>query len=235
MSTGVDANISSFQNGAGAMCLRLKSANEAWFYIDRIAGGDRNHCDSRFVAAACPGQGQTAGHRHEMREQPQASRDRQCYVHGRPRGSLPLSSHEGASWVDTLQPYLSGTNLHRCPTDRNTMRLYSYAINDFLLPPDPPAGRDYSKFTAVPSPSDTLFLAECSDSNSGSDHLHLQPEIGDPPLNANTFAGEVAVKRHLEGATYLFVDSHAERLLWSVTKREVARTGSRFVYPAGAP
>jgi prepilin-type N-terminal cleavage/methylation domain-containing protein/prepilin-type processing-associated H-X9-DG protein len=149
--------------------------------------------------------------------------------------SLPLSSHEGLSWVDTLQPYLSGTNLHRCPTDKNTTRIYSYAINDFLLPPDPPPGADYSKFTAVPSPSDTLFLAECSDSNNGSDHLHLKPEIGDPPLNANTFAGEVAVKRHLDGAVYLFVDGHAERLLWSVIKKEVARTGSRFVYPAGAP
>jgi prepilin-type N-terminal cleavage/methylation domain-containing protein/prepilin-type processing-associated H-X9-DG protein len=148
--------------------------------------------------------------------------------------SLPLSSHDGQSWVDTLQPYLSGTNLHRCPIDRNMTRIYSYAINDFLLPVAPP-DVDYSKFTAVPSPSDTLILAECSDANNGSDHLHLKPEIGDPPLNANTFAGEVAVKRHLDGATYLFVDAHAERLLWSVIKNEVARTGSRFVYPAGAP
>ena len=46
--------------------------------------------------------------------------------------SLPRSSHQGQSWVGTLQPYCSGTNLWRCPRDPNKIRLYSYAINDFL-------------------------------------------------------------------------------------------------------
>src|SRR3954464_309676 len=49
--------------------------------------------------------------------------------------SLPLSSHEGASWVGSLQVYLSGTNLWRCPRDQNKTRNYSSALNDFLLPP----------------------------------------------------------------------------------------------------
>ncbi|HMJ88689.1 MAG TPA: type II secretion system protein [Candidatus Acidoferrum sp.] len=150
--------------------------------------------------------------------------------------SLPLTAHQGNSWVSAVQTYLAGTNLHRCPSDQNTNRIYSYALNDFLLPPDPlVGGTDYSKLTAVPSPSDTLFMAECADANNGSDHLHLKPEEGDPPLNASTFAGEVAVKRHFSGATYLFVDGHAERHLWNRIKPEVSRTGSRFVYPVGAP
>lgn len=150
--------------------------------------------------------------------------------------SLPLSAHQGNSWVTAVQTYLAGTNLHRCPTDPNTNRIYSYALNDFVLPPDSPGtGTDFSKLTTVPAPSDTLYLGECADSNNGSDHLHLKPEEGDPPLNANTFAGEVAVKRHLDGATYLFVDGHAERQLWNKVRPEITRTGSRFVYPAGAP
>src|SRR2546423_15122085 len=49
--------------------------------------------------------------------------------------SLPLSSHEGASWVGSLQLYLSGTNLWRCPRDLSKTRTYSSALNDFMLPP----------------------------------------------------------------------------------------------------
>src|SRR6476620_8891076 len=49
--------------------------------------------------------------------------------------ALPRSAHQGQSWVGTLQPYLSGTNLWRCPRDPNKVRTYSYAVNDFLLPP----------------------------------------------------------------------------------------------------
>ena len=44
---------------------------------------------------------------------------------------LPRSSHQGESWVGTLQPYCGGTNLWRCPRDPNKSRLYSYALNDF--------------------------------------------------------------------------------------------------------
>lgn len=45
--------------------------------------------------------------------------------------SLPQSQHTRRSWVGTLQPYLSGTNLHRCPVDREP-RNFSYGLNDFL-------------------------------------------------------------------------------------------------------
>src|SRR5690242_18308538 len=51
--------------------------------------------------------------------------------------SLPMSAHQGASFIGVLRPYLSGTNMWRCPRDLNKTRNYSLAINDFLLPPDP--------------------------------------------------------------------------------------------------
>ena len=47
---------------------------------------------------------------------------------------LPQSQHTRLSWVGTLEPYLAGTNLHRCPVDPNRMRLASFALNDFLTP-----------------------------------------------------------------------------------------------------
>ena len=50
---------------------------------------------------------------------------------------LPRTSHQGQSWVSTLQPYCAGTNLWRCQRDPNRTRHYSYALNDFLLPTYP--------------------------------------------------------------------------------------------------
>jgi prepilin-type N-terminal cleavage/methylation domain-containing protein/prepilin-type processing-associated H-X9-DG protein len=148
--------------------------------------------------------------------------------------SLPLSSHQGNSWVGALQESLSGTNLHRCPIDKNMTRIYSYAINDFLLPPAPgDSAPNYSRITAVPAPSDTLFMAECADGNTSSDHLHFAG--ADDDYSAFGFFSEVAVKRHLEGAIYLFVDGHAERISWVQAKAFLNLPKSRFVNPAGKP
>ena len=151
--------------------------------------------------------------------------------------SLPRSSHTGQSWVGALQPYCSGTNLWRCPRDPHQTRLYSYALNDFLLPPDAgnPSARDFSRLTAVPIPSDTFFMAECADGYANSDHFHFAPDDGD--YSPNSFGGpttgQVAVKRHQNTANYLFVDGHVERLNWSAVKLNLTQAGSRFVNPVG--
>jgi prepilin-type N-terminal cleavage/methylation domain-containing protein/prepilin-type processing-associated H-X9-DG protein len=147
--------------------------------------------------------------------------------------SLPLSSHEGFSWVATLQPDLAGTNLHHCPSDTNLARASSYAVNDFLLPPDPASSRaEFSKYTSVPSPSDTMMMGEMIE-GSTTDHFHFTEEDAD--YTSTGFFSAVAAKRHLNGATYLFVDGHAERLLWPATKTLVNLPQSRFVNPAGRP
>jgi prepilin-type processing-associated H-X9-DG protein/prepilin-type N-terminal cleavage/methylation domain-containing protein len=149
--------------------------------------------------------------------------------------SLPRSQHTGQSWVGTLQPYCSGTNLWRCQRDPNKTRLYSYALNDFLLPPPVGAGRiDYSRTTAVPSPAVTFFMSECADRAVGGDHFHFAaPDDGDyTPVG---FIGQVSVQRHQNTANYLFVDGHAERLNWSVVKQQLNSSGSRFVNPDGKP
>jgi prepilin-type N-terminal cleavage/methylation domain-containing protein/prepilin-type processing-associated H-X9-DG protein len=148
--------------------------------------------------------------------------------------SLPRSSHTGLSWVGTLQPYCSGTSLWRCPRDPHQTRLYSYALNDFLLPPNPESivSNDCSRITSVPHPSDTFLMAECADGYANSDHFHFaDPDDGD--YSPTGFAAEIAVKRHQNTANYLFVDGHVERRNWNAVKPILTQTGSRFVNPAG--
>lgn len=150
--------------------------------------------------------------------------------------ALPRSQHSGESWVGSLQPYAGGTNLWRCPRDPHRTRRYSYAINDYLLPvaPDLSPRPDFSRRTAVPAPSDTLFMTEGADGFASSDHFHFDsatdPDAGYAPLQ---FASQVAIERHQQSANYLFVDSHVERRRWSAVKPTLARVGSRFVNPIG--
>jgi prepilin-type N-terminal cleavage/methylation domain-containing protein/prepilin-type processing-associated H-X9-DG protein len=149
--------------------------------------------------------------------------------------ALPRSAHQGQSWVGTLQPYLSGTNLWRCPKDPNKVRTYSYAVNDFLLPPGAGESRpDYAQVHKLPSPAATFFLTECAATYANNDHFHFaDPEDGD--YSPAGFASEVAVLQHLTGANYLFVDGHAQFLKWNLLQNELKQTGSRFVNPQGKP
>jgi prepilin-type N-terminal cleavage/methylation domain-containing protein/prepilin-type processing-associated H-X9-DG protein len=149
--------------------------------------------------------------------------------------ALPRSAHTGQSWVGTLQPYTDGTNLWRCPKDANKTRPYSYAINDFLLPPDPGStATNYSRVSAVPDPTETFFMAECADGYVGSDHFHFaDPDDGD--YSPYGFKAEVSVLRHLSAANYLFVDGHVDRGSWISLQPKLTRRGSVFVNPAGKP
>lgn len=147
--------------------------------------------------------------------------------------ALPRSSHEGASWVATLQPFVGGTNLWRCPADPSKVRTYSFALNDFLLPQGGSAS-DHAKLTSVPSPSDTFFLAECADRYDFIDHFHFSP-LNDGDYAPATFSSEVAVRRHQNGANYLFVDGHVQFFLWTAVQPKLTASGSRFVEPPGKP
>jgi prepilin-type N-terminal cleavage/methylation domain-containing protein/prepilin-type processing-associated H-X9-DG protein len=149
--------------------------------------------------------------------------------------ALPRSAHHGASWVATLQPYCAGTNLWRCPRDPHPTRRYSFALNDYLLPPTAGASEpDFSKTTQVPTPTDTIWLGECHDKYVNNDHFHFSP-ANDGDYAPTPFAAQIATTRHLGGANYLFVDGHAQLLKWSLVQTELTRTGSRFVNPAGHP
>ncbi len=151
--------------------------------------------------------------------------------------ALLRSQHNGASWLGMLRP-LVGTNLYRCPSDPNTKRLFSYAINDFLLPPEPGSAMpDYSKMSALRSPSETLYLAETHQNYDHDDHFHFADsnESGEGDYSSLGFPAVVSVSRHNASANYLFVDSHVERRGWNQIKPKLELAGSRFVNPAGKP
>jgi prepilin-type N-terminal cleavage/methylation domain-containing protein/prepilin-type processing-associated H-X9-DG protein len=148
--------------------------------------------------------------------------------------ALPMSAHQGASWVGSLQPYLSGTNLWRCPRDSHKTRPYSSALNDFLLPPELPGQKDYTKVSLVPVASETFSMAECRTNYLASDHFHFT-DPWDGGYTPDIFRAQVEVERHRISANYLFVDGHVDRLRWGNVKGKLNQPSSRFVNPAGQP
>jgi prepilin-type N-terminal cleavage/methylation domain-containing protein/prepilin-type processing-associated H-X9-DG protein len=153
---------------------------------------------------------------------------------GENNDTLPQSSHEHASWVGTLQHY-TGTNIYRCPDDKNRQRLYSYAENDFLT--EHPFGAEtlnYSRLTSLPSPSTTLYLAECDDQYDGADHFHFA-DASAGGYSPAVFPQQVAVKRHQAGANYLFADGHVVKLAWPRVLQQIQSVGDCLVRPDGNP
>ncbi len=150
-------------------------------------------------------------------------------------GQFPMSAHQRASWVGKLKLYAGGTNLYRCPDDDHETRNYSYAINDFLTPQ--PYGAEhlnFSKLTSIPSPSDTIFMAEIHKEFEGSDHFHFADASGGG-YTPTSFSGQVAVKRHRNSANYLFAEGHVELLSWPHIEGQLQESGGRFVHPLGNP
>ncbi len=148
--------------------------------------------------------------------------------------ALPQTSHQGASWIGKLAVY-GITNVYRCPVDTNRIRFTSYGINDYLTPdPFGADGSSYSRYTAIPSPSETLHLAEAREDFEGSDHFHFA-DASEGGYSTNAFAAQVAVEHHRVSANYLFADTHAEGLSWKAVRPRLGRPGSRFVRPDGHP
>jgi len=145
-------------------------------------------------------------------------------------GQLPRSLHSAGgagvdSWTYAVAPYL-GLALpmsaadwevaferhYRCPSDPNrSVARWSYGLNvHFELTPD---GDDYegspatwSRLSTVPRPGRTILMAEPR-SVDYADHVmaHLW---GSDAAARNA----LDYRRHTPGATYLFVDGHAEML-----------------------
>ena len=153
---------------------------------------------------------------------------------GENNDTLPQTSHEHASWVGRLQPF-TGTNVYRCPDDKNQQRLYSYAVNDFLtVHPFGAETLDFSKLTSLPSPSATFYLAECDDKYDGADHFHFA-DASSGGYSPAVFPLQVAVQRHQSSANYLFADGHIEKLAWPKVLQQIQASGNRLVRPDGNP
>lgn len=150
-------------------------------------------------------------------------------------GDLPRTQHQHESWVGRIQPYAGGTVLYRCPDDPEKLRTYSYAVNDFLTPnPYGASNLNYSRRSNIPTPSASIYMAECHAEFTGSDHFHFAA-AEDGGYTPASFAQQVAVDRHGKGANYLFADGHAESLQWSAVQKKLTAAGSAFVHPGGNP
>ena len=147
--------------------------------------------------------------------------------------SFPLSAHSRASWIATIAPYVESNLLYRCSMDRHPTRRYSYCINDFLTPkPFGAPTLNFSRVTSVPSPADTFYMAEAHEEFTGSDHFHFA-DASSGGFEPESFAGQVAVTRHLGGANYLFVDAHVETMKWPMVSKKLESMGDRLVRPDG--
>jgi prepilin-type N-terminal cleavage/methylation domain-containing protein/prepilin-type processing-associated H-X9-DG protein len=180
--------------------------------------------------AGAKGRAHTVTCMNNMRQMGLASA---MYVDDHEEGRLPASQHTGQSWVATLAPY-AATNIYRCPKDRHPTRLYTYALNDFLLPPDgsDPFAKDFSRAQSVPSPVETMFVSEAHDGYTGGDHFHFSPPF-DGDYSPIAFPQQVGVSRHDHKANYLFVDFHVETRTWATVRKQLHAAGSQFINPAG--
>jgi prepilin-type N-terminal cleavage/methylation domain-containing protein/prepilin-type processing-associated H-X9-DG protein len=145
---------------------------------------------------------------------------------------LPASSHQGASWIGKLANY-DLKPVYLCPVDPNHARISSYAINDFLTPH--PFGNpqlDFSRLTSIPSPGDTIHLAEARADYIGSDHFHFADDHAGG-FTPRAFAAQVAVRQHRGRAGYLFADGHVEGVSWSRAQTWLGSPPTRFVRPDG--
>ena len=144
---------------------------------------------------------------------------------------LPETSHQTASWIGKLAVY-GLTNVYICPLDTNAANhIASYAINDFLTPnPFGAPQLNFSKFSTIPSPSETLHLAEIWGNEIGSDHFHFA-DASSGGYSALAFMQQVAVTIHQGRANYLFADGHVSSLSWLQARALLPPAVTRFVQP----
>ncbi len=144
---------------------------------------------------------------------------------------LPQTSHQTASWIGKLANY-GLTNVYICPLDTNANgHITSYAINDFLTPyPYGAPQLDFTRFTAIPSPSETMHLGEIWGGEVGSDHFHFA-DASSGGYSALAFKQQVAVTIHQGKANYLFADGHVSSLSWTQARALLPAAITRFVKP----
>lgn len=151
----------------------------------------------------------------------------QDYDEGFPFGHMSDADAMGdaPSWVESVQPYIKARLLHRCPSDTSPFwnaaempRTTSYGLNAYFTPNHPPYFG--LRLASINRPAECILVAELADSVTED---HFMPMMwGDPP-KVNDPDGmveqwdmttaepkQVAIRRHQQGANYVFTEGHAK-------------------------
>ena len=128
------------------------------------------------------------------------------------------------SWLVAVQPYVRTQDAYRCPDDSSPLwtspempRRSSYAINGYFIPTVPPYyGVGLSQVVA---PQRCIVATEIADTWLGDAFLPMywgpRPRFHDEDAQASEWdsvSGEptgLAIRRHRQGANYIFADCHA--------------------------
>ncbi|MCS7224520.1 MAG: prepilin-type N-terminal cleavage/methylation domain-containing protein [Armatimonadetes bacterium] len=146
----------------------------------------------------------------------------------------------GPGWLKSCQPYTRTLLLHRCPSDASplwddgdpTTRPASYGLNGYFPPDHPPY---YGlRLSQVVNPSRCIIVAELADQVVDD---HFVPAAWGNPTKVPEFGPgseeyeaewdaenaeprSVAIRRHQQGANYIFVDGHVKWLTFPQTWRQ---------------
>jgi len=138
---------------------------------------------------------------------------------------MGMMAGDPQDWYTTVMPYIKNSGIFRCPsdssplwTDMMTPRISSYGINAYFMPVQPPYFG--VQMAAINHPAECILVAELADSVSQD---FFQPMYwGDPPKVTdagmqmmewdmmNQVPLSVAIRRHQQGANYIFTEGHAK-------------------------
>lgn len=162
---------------------------------------------------------------------------------GLPHGGLPsVPGQAEQSWFNSLRRVYRNELVARCPADRSpywdqdlpgtdppARRRVSFAQNDYLTG-DLPGWESYNRRGRIRRAADTILFAELAETGSwaASDHVHVELWLFNPRHEARQ---QIALDRHRGRANYVFVDGHAEGLLFEQTYKigSIRREGGKFV------
>lgn len=156
----------------------------------------------------------------------------QDYDEGYPFGKMDADMGDNThmaglveSWVDTVQPYVKSRLIHRCPSDTSPLwdamedkRTTTYGINAYFTPNHEPYFG--IRQAQIVSPSQCIIVAELDDKIVDD---HFMPMLfGNPSMendpeekgsqwdDTTQLPKSLSIKRHQQGANYVFTDGHAK-------------------------
>ncbi|HZO91956.1 MAG TPA: DUF1559 domain-containing protein [Chthonomonadaceae bacterium] len=148
-----------------------------------------------------------------------------------------MTAQNSQSWLDTTLPYIKSRGLYHCPSDNSplwssmdTPRQSSYGFNAYFIPIQAPY---YGvRMGQINRPAECILVSELADT--WQQDFFRPMYWGDPPkiqdadmqmMEWDRMQQEpmsLAIRRHQQGANYVFAEGHAKFQRFSQTFRQTA-------------